>query len=44
MDIYSGMIDYNVLPRKELFIQDGLHMSGEGYSLLPKVLKPHLEE
>ena len=43
VDIYSDMIDSSGLPRKELFIQDGLHLSTVGYKLWTSALKPHLE-
>jgi len=44
VDIYSGMLDYSGLPLKELFIQDGLHLSMEGYKLWTRALNPHLEK
>ncbi|MBA4147327.1 MAG: hypothetical protein H0X66_04375 [Verrucomicrobia bacterium] len=42
-DIYTPMLGLDGLPREELFIQDKLHLSKEGYQLWTAVVKPHLK-
>lgn len=42
VDIDKPMIGEDGLPRKELFIADGLHLSEEGYKLWSDLVRPHL--
>lgn len=42
IDIYSKMLDKNGLPRKELFLEDMLHMNKQGYAIWEKVVQPYL--
>lgn len=42
-DIVSPMLDDKGMPLKELFIEDNLHLSNEGYAVWKKQLKPLLE-
>ncbi len=43
VDIDTPMIGGDGKPRPELFIEDGLHLSHEGYVLWTSLVKPHLE-
>lgn len=40
IDIYTPMLGPNGMPRKELFVDDGLHMSDAGYALWRSVIDP----
>jgi lysophospholipase L1-like esterase len=42
IDVYSSMLDNTGKPRKELFLQDSLHMNSQGYALWTKIIKPYL--
>jgi lysophospholipase L1-like esterase len=42
VDVDKPMIGPDGLPRKELFVQDGLHLSHEGYLLWSSLVLPHL--
>lgn len=42
VDIDTPMIGDDGMPRPELFVQDGLHLSEEGYKLWTSLVKPHL--
>ncbi|MDD4270440.1 MAG: SGNH/GDSL hydrolase family protein [Thermoguttaceae bacterium] len=42
VDVDSPMIGTGGMPRKELYIADGLHLSDEGYAVWTKLLAPHL--
>lgn len=42
LDIDTPMIGEDGTPRKELFVEDGLHMSDAGYKIWTELLKPHL--
>lgn len=42
VDVDKPMIGSNGLPRKELFVEDGLHLSDEGYAIWTSLVKPHL--
>lgn len=44
VDIYHKMLDKNGNPRKELFLEDMLHMNREGYLIWQKALKPLLKK
>ena len=44
VDIYHKMLDKNGNPRKELFLEDMLHMNREGYRIWQKALKPLLKK
>jgi lysophospholipase L1-like esterase len=41
VDVYSAMLDQSGKPRTEYFLEDGLHLSREGYRLWSRLLKPH---
>ena len=43
-DIFSPMIGLDGKPMGILFIEDGLHMSEEGYQLWTKILRPYINE
>jgi lysophospholipase L1-like esterase len=42
VDVYSRMIDASGKPRPELFVEDRLHMTPEGYRIWQSVLQPYL--
>ncbi len=42
VDVYSRMIDANGKPRPELFVEDRLHMTKEGYQIWQTTLRPYL--
>lgn len=43
IDVYHVMLDDNGKPRKELFVEDMLHMNRNGYAIWQKVIAPHLK-
>lgn len=42
VDAYHLMLDHNGEPRKELFIEDMLHMNKNGYAIWQKAIGPYL--
>jgi len=44
VDIFSPMIGLEGKPQKKWFIEDGLHMTDEGYELWTKILSPFINE
>ncbi len=42
VDIWQPMLGKDGLPREELFVSDGLHLSATGYELWSSMVKPHL--
>ncbi len=44
VDIFSPMIGTDGKPCKKWFIEDGLHMTEEGYQLWTKILTPYLKD
>ncbi len=42
LEIEKSMLGADQQPRPELFVEDGLHLSPEGYALWSALLKPHL--
>ena len=43
VDVYSLMLDAEGKPRKELFVEDMLHMNKSGYQIWQKALEPVLK-
>ncbi|MGC1240823.1 MAG: SGNH/GDSL hydrolase family protein [Chryseosolibacter sp.] len=43
VNIWDAMLDNNGAPRKELFLNDMLHMNESGYAIWQKALEPHLK-
>ena len=43
VDVYSRMLDKNGEPKKDIFIDDKLHMNSKGYKIWKKALKRHLK-
>jgi lysophospholipase L1-like esterase len=43
IDIARPMLGEDGLPRPELFVEDGLHLSEAGYRLWTSLVKPALE-
>ncbi len=44
VDIFSPMIGLDGKPTETLFIEDGLHMSEEGYQLWTEILMPYINK
>ena len=44
IDISSGMLDPEGRPRKDIFVEDGLHLNAKGYRILSDALKPVVYE
>ena len=42
IDVYHQMIDANKMPRRELFLDDELHMNANGYAIWQKEIEPFL--
>jgi lysophospholipase L1-like esterase len=40
LDVDGVMLGWDEKPRRELFVEDGLHMSGDGYRLWTTLLRP----
>jgi lysophospholipase L1-like esterase len=40
IDVFTSMLGADGKPRKELFVEDGLHMNGAGYSIWRDILNP----
>ena len=43
VNIWNQMLDEDGKPRKELFLQDMLHMNQQGYAIWQKALQPYLK-
>ncbi len=43
LDVDGVMLGWDEKPRKELFVEDGLHLSGQGYQLWSTLLRPFLQ-
>ena len=43
-DVVGPMLGSDGRPRKELFIEDGLHLNADGYALWTRILKPILRK
>lgn len=41
VDVFAAMLDEGGKPRQSYFLEDGLHLSHEGYRLWSKLLEPH---
>ena len=41
IDIFNPMLGPDGMPRKELFVEDGLHLNAEGYGLWTRVIREH---
>lgn len=44
VDIFSPMIGISGKPEEKWFLEDGLHMTNEGYQLWIKILAPYISE
>jgi lysophospholipase L1-like esterase len=42
LDVDSAMLGWDEKPRRELFVEDGLHLSAEGYRVWTTLLRPFL--
>jgi len=43
VDVATPMLDASGQPRRELFLDDGLHLNAQGYALWRQVLAPRLQ-
>ncbi|HEX6964076.1 MAG TPA: SGNH/GDSL hydrolase family protein [Lacipirellula sp.] len=44
LDVWPAMLDESGAPRKDVFVDDGLHMNDAGYDIWAKLLRPLLEQ
>lgn len=44
IDVYAPMLDASGSPRKDIFIEDRLHMNATGYKIWQRVLLPYLKK
>jgi lysophospholipase L1-like esterase len=44
LDVWQPMLNEQGTPRKELFVEDGLHLNEQGYALWTKLLTPTLQD
>lgn len=42
IDVYHAMLDKDGSPKKDIFLEDGLHMNAKGYAIWQKIIKPYL--
>lgn len=42
IDVYTPMLDKNLQPKEELFLEDALHLNAQGYNLWATILRKHL--
>lgn len=42
IDVYHAMLDKDGLPRKDIFLEDGLHMNAKGYAIWQEIIQPYL--
>jgi lysophospholipase L1-like esterase len=43
VDVYNAMLDTHGNAREELFVEDRLHMTRQGYDIWKAALKPYLK-
>jgi lysophospholipase L1-like esterase len=43
IDVYTDMLNENGVPEPELFLEDSLHMTGKGYLIWKKQIRPFIE-
>ena len=42
IDVFHAMLDESGKPRKDIFLDDGLHMNAKGYAIWQKIIEPYL--
>jgi lysophospholipase L1-like esterase len=42
IDVFTPMLDTGGEPRPELFVEDGVHLTPEGYAIWTRTIRPHL--
>ena len=42
INVYNAMLDARGNPKKEIFLEDQLHMNASGYAIWKRILLPHL--
>ena len=43
VDVWAPMLDAEAMPRADLFVEDGLHLNDQGYTVWSNALRPHLD-
>lgn len=43
IDVWQAMSDSEGNPKKEIFLNDGIHMNSEGYKIWREILMPHIK-
>ena len=44
INVYDEMVDAHGHPRKELFLEDMLHMNASGYAIWQRIIRPYLKK
>jgi lysophospholipase L1-like esterase len=44
VDVFDAMLDEGGEPRRSYFLEDGLHLSHEGYRLWSQLLQPYRKQ
>jgi lysophospholipase L1-like esterase len=44
INVYNAMLDANGTPKKEIFLEDNLHMKANGYAIWQKIIEPYLKK
>lgn len=44
INVYDAMLTANGTPRKDIFVEDNLHMNAEGYRIWQRILLPYLKK
>ncbi|MGN6194775.1 MAG: GDSL-type esterase/lipase family protein [Ginsengibacter sp.] len=42
IDVFHAMLNEDGTPKKDIFIEDGLHMNAKGYHIWQKIIQPYL--
>lgn len=42
LDVYHKMLNNDGTPKKDIFLEDNLHMNAKGYHIWQKIIKPYL--
>lgn len=43
VDVWTPMLGEDGMPKKDLYVWDGLHMTPEGYAIWTALVRPHIE-
>lgn len=42
IDVFHSMLNEDGTPKKDIFLEDGLHMNAKGYAIWQKIIQPYL--